>query len=183
MEGYQIINMEKRSRKKGILFWITGLSGSGKTTLGKTIHKDITKLYGPTIMISGDNLRKIFKLNGHKKEERLKLSNSYCQFAKYLTNQKINIIFAVVGMFHEPRNWNKRHIKNYLEIYIKSNLKKIIKLNKKKIYHKKNIKNIIGIDIKPEFPKKPDITIINLFKKPTKKIAVDIIKKIKKKIN
>ena len=119
MEGYQIINMEKRNRKKGILFWITGLSGSGKTTLGKTIHKDITKLYGPTIMISGDNLRKIFKLNGHKKEERLKLSNSYCQFAKYLTNQKINIIFAVVSMFDKPRKWNRQNIKNYVEIYFK----------------------------------------------------------------
>ena len=173
----------KRDKNKGILFWITGLSGSGKTTLAKAIHKDIQKLYGPTIMISGDNIRNIFYLKGYNKKERLKILKSYCQFAKYITNQKINIIFAVVGMFHEPRNWNKRHIKNYLEIYIKSNLKKIIKLNKKKIYHKKNIKNIIGIDIKPEFPKKPDITIINLFKKPTKKIAVDIIEKIKKNIN
>ena len=124
--------MKKENRKKGILFWITGLSGSGKTTLGKAIHKDITKLYGPTIMISGDNLRKIFKLNGHKKEERLKLTNSYCQFAKYITNQKINIIFAVVSMFDKPRKWNKQNIKNYVEIYVKSNLKKIIRLRKKK---------------------------------------------------
>ena len=50
------------NKNKGILFWITGLSGSGKTTLGKAIHKDIKKLYGPTIMISGDDVRKIFKM-------------------------------------------------------------------------------------------------------------------------
>ena len=31
-------------------------------------------------------------LKSSKKEERLKLTNSYCQFAKYVTNQKINII-------------------------------------------------------------------------------------------
>tara|TARA_B100001769_G_C21937779_1_gene505250 strand:+ start:107 stop:658 length:552 start_codon:yes stop_codon:yes gene_type:complete len=183
MEGYQIINMEKRSRKKGILFWITGLSGSGKTTLGKTIHKDITKLYGPTIMISGDNLRKIFKLNGHKKEERLKLSNSYCQFAKYLTNQKINIIFAVVSMFDKPRKWNRQNIKNYVEIYVKSDLKKIIRLRKKKIYHKKNIKNLVGIDIVPEFPKKPNIIIKNFFSKSKEKISKELVQKIKKIIN
>ncbi len=173
----------KKNKKKGILFWITGLSGSGKTTLGKAIHKDITKLYGPTIMISGDNLRKIFKLNGHKKEERLKLTNSYCQFAKYITNQKINIIFAVVSMFDKPRKWNKQNIKNYVEIYVKSDLKKIIRLRKKKIYHKKNIKNLVGIDIVPEFPKKPNIIINNFFSKSKEKISKELVLKIKKIIN
>ena len=52
--------MIKINKDKGILFWITGLSGSGKTTLGKAIHRDINKLYGPTLMISGDDLRNIF---------------------------------------------------------------------------------------------------------------------------
>ena len=175
--------MKKIDKKKGILFWITGLSGSGKTTIGKSIHNDIKKLYGPTIMISGDNVRKIFHLSGHKKEERLKLTESYCRFAKYITDQKINIIFAVVGMFDKPRKWNKQNIKNYVEIYIKSNLNKIIKLKKKKIYHKKNIKNLVGIDIIPEFPKRPDIKIINSFNKNKKKISEKNISKIKKKNN
>ena len=172
----------KINKKKGILFWITGLSGSGKTTFGKAICKDIQKLYGPTIMVSGDNIRKIFYLKGHKKQDRLKVLKSYCQFAKFITNQNINIIFAVVGMFNEPRKWNRHNIDNYFEIYIKSNLKKIIKLKKKKIYHKKNIKDIVGIDIKPEFPKKPNITITNLFNKTEKEIAFQIIKKIKENI-
>ena len=141
----------KINKKKGILFWITGLSGSGKTTFGKAIHKDIQKLYGPTMMISGDNVRKIFYLKGHKKQDRL----------------------------NEPRKWNRQNINNYIEIYIKSNLKKIIKLKKKKIYHKKNIQDIVGVDIKPEFPKKPNIIITNSFDKNKQKIALQIIKKIK----
>ncbi len=170
------------NKKKGILFWITGLSGSGKTTFGKAIHKDIQKLYGPTLMISGDNIRKIFYLKGHTKENRLKILKSYCRFAKFITNQNINLIFAVVGMFNEPRKWNRKNISNYIEIYIKSNLKEIIKLKKKKIYHKKNIQDIVGVDIKPEFPKRPNITIINSFDKPQTKIAFQIIKKIKDNI-
>lgn len=173
----------KIDKKKGILFWITGLSGSGKTTIGKAIHEDIIKLYGPTIMISGDNIRKIFRLNGHKKEERLKLTNSYCQFAKYVTNQKINIIFAVVSMFDKPRKWNRKNIKNYVEIYVKSDLKKIIRLRKKKIYHKKNIKNLVGVDIVPEYPKKPNIIINNVFSKSKEKISRELIQKITKIIN
>ena len=31
-------------KKKGILFWLTGLSGSGKTTLAKSINKNLIKL-------------------------------------------------------------------------------------------------------------------------------------------
>ena len=172
----------KINKKKGILFWITGLSGSGKTTFGKAIHKDIQKLYGPTLMISGDNIRKVFYLKGHTKEDRLKILKSYCRFAKFITNQNINLIFAVVGMFNEPRKWNRKNISNYIEVYIKSNLKEIIKLKKKRIYHKKNIQDIVGVDIKPEFPKKPNITIINSFDIPKTKIAVQIIKRIKENI-
>ena len=50
--------MKKINRNKGILFWITGLSGSGKTTLGIKIKKNINKIYGPTVMISGDDIEK-----------------------------------------------------------------------------------------------------------------------------
>ena len=122
----------KTIKKKGILFWITGLSGSGKTTLGKAIHKDIIRLYGPTIMISGDDLRKMFNLKGYEYEDRLKITKKYCKFAKYVVDQRINIIFAVVGMFHKARKWNKKNIQNYIEIYIKSNIKDIIQSKKKK---------------------------------------------------
>ena len=170
-------------KKKGILFWITGLSGSGKTTLGKAIHKDIINLYGPTIMISGDNLRKIFKLSGHSKNERLKITKSYCNFLKYITDQNINVIFAVVGLFDEPRKWNRKNITNYLEIYIKSDIKKIIKLGKKRIYHKKNTKNIVGVDLRPEFPKRPNIIFTNSFRLSKEKISKKIVKKIKKIFN
>ena len=48
------------NKRKGILFWITGLSGSGKTSLAKLIKKDIINKYGPTIVLSGDELRKIY---------------------------------------------------------------------------------------------------------------------------
>lgn len=175
--------MKKVNNRKGIVFWITGLSGSGKTTLGNMIKKDIRKIYGPTLMISGDNIRQIFDLKGYNYEDRLKILEKYSKFVKYITNQKINIIFAVVGMVDATRKWNRKNINNYLEIYIKTDLKKIIKLKKKKIYHKKNSGDIIGIDIKPELPKKPDITIVNSFNQPLKKLSTILIKKINKHLN
>ena len=170
--------MIKINKNKGILFWITGLSGSGKTTLGRKIKKDITKVYGPTIMISGDDIRKIFTLKGYDYKDRVAILKKYSLFAKYVTEQKINIILAVVGMIEAPRKWNRNNIENYIEIYIQSNIKDIIKLNKKKIYNKKNPGKLTGIDIKAQYPKKPNITIINSFKSTTDQMAKKLIDKI-----
>ena len=173
----------KINKNKGILFWVTGLSGSGKTTLGRKIKKDITKTYGPTIMISGDDIRKIFRLKGYEYNDRVTILRKYSLFAKYITEQKINIILAVVGMIEAPRKWNRINIENYIEIYIKSSIKDIIKLNKKKIYNKKNSGKIIGIDIKPEYPKNPDISITNSFKGTTDQMAKNLIININKLLN
>jgi len=175
--------MKKINKNKGILFWITGLSGSGKTTLGTKIKKNINKIYGPTVMISGDDIRKIFKLNGYGYKDRLAILKKYSQFAKYITEQKINVILAVVGMIDAPRKWNRLNIDNYVEIYIKSNIKKIIKLNKKKIYYKKNPGKLVGIDIQPEYPKKPDIILLNSFKASSDKMSKVLLNKINKLLN
>ena len=51
----------KIKKKFGIVFWTTGISGSGKSTLNKNIYKFINKNFGPTLIISGDDLRKTFK--------------------------------------------------------------------------------------------------------------------------
>ena len=170
----------KKNRNKGILFGILGLSGSGKTTIAKGIKKDIEHLYGPTLLVSGDNLRKIFKFNKYSYKERVLLSKKLCRFAKFITNQKINLIFAMVGMIHSAQKWYRNNVDNYVEIYIKADLKKIIRLKKKKIYHKKKIGDIVGITIKPEFPKQPDIIINNNFKKSSNNLANNLVKKISK---
>lgn len=122
----------KKNNNKGILFWITGLSGSGKTTIAKKVKKDIIQLYGPTLLVSGDSLRKIFNLNKYSYNDRLSNSKKFCKFAKFVTNQKFNLLFAAVGMMDSMRKWYRNNIDNYVEIYIKADLKKIIKLKKKK---------------------------------------------------
>ena len=65
--------MKKKNKKKGILFWITGLSGAGKTSVANEIKNEITKQFGPTLVFNGDDLRKIFHLNKYDQKSRLKL--------------------------------------------------------------------------------------------------------------
>ena len=64
----------------------------------------------------------------------------------------------------------------YIEICIKSEVKKIILKDTKKIY-KKN-KNVVGLGIKPEFPKSPDIIIVNKFDNNVDDLKLELLKKI-----
>ena len=169
--------MKIKIKKKGILFWITGLSGSGKTTFAKKILPFIRKRYGLTVHLDGDTLRGILKLYGYTFKERISNSEKFTKLAKLLTDQGINVVFSLVGLMNKPRAWNRKNIKKYIEIYIKSDVKKIILKGKKKIY--KNKKDIVGVSIKPQFPKNPDIIIDNTFDNNVAAHELELKNKIK----
>lgn len=175
--------MKKIKKNKGILFWITGLTGCGKTEISKLIKEFISNKFGKTLIINGDDIRDIFDIKKYNRKDRLKLGKKYTLLAKHITDQNINVIFAVAGLFNELRKYNRKIINNYVEIYIKSDLAKIVSHKKKPLYKKKNVGKIWGINLKPEFPRKPDITIVNDFTIPVKKLSNKLKKEIEKKFN
>ena len=167
----------KVNKKKGILFWITGLSGSGKSTIANLIKKKIEKKYGPTIIMSGDDLRNISNFFKYEKKDRLKFSKNKLKFYKFITDQKINLIFSTISLFESVRKDNKKNISNYVEIFINTDIKTIIRKNKKQLY-KKTKEKIWGVNIKAEFPKKPMIEVENDFNKSPKIVADKLLKSI-----
>ena len=171
--------MNKIIKSTGIVFWITGLSGSGKSTIGVKLKKLIESEYGKTIIIHGDDVRKIYNNKSYSINDRLKLGKSNSNLCKLISDQNINVVFTTVGLFHELFNYNKKNLDNYLEIFIKSDIKKLIK-NKKKTFYKKKVNNVWGIDLEPQYPKKPDIIIKNNFNKTTTYLAKKIFEKIQK---
>ena len=171
------MKLKKFKKDKGILFFITGLSGSGKSSIAKKIYPYIIRMFGPTIFINGDDLRKIFELYGFSSKDRLENSKKFARFFKLVTEQNISILFAAVGMRNKTRSYFRKSVKNYFEIYIHADLKKIKKKNKKKIYilHKSNI---VGLDITPELPRNYDIKIINDFTINVNKLSNLLKKKL-----
>ena len=164
-------------KKYGIVFWVTGISGSGKTTLSRKIYPFVKKKFGPTIILSGDNFRKIFKLNRYDKNYRMQLGKQYTKLLRFIVANKINVLFSVVGLFQALHIYNRKQLKNYIEILIDSNFKKT-ELRKQKFFYKNKINNVWGKDIKPEFPKKPHIIIKNNYKKSINTLPKELIKKI-----
>ena len=167
----------KINKKYGIVFWITGISGSGKSTLSREIYPFVKKKFGPTIILSGDNLRRIFKLNKYDKNYRMQVGKQYTKFLRIIIANKINVLFSVVGLFHQLHKYNRNQLKNYIEILINANFKKT-EIRKQKFFYKKKTSNVWGKDIKPEYPKNPNIFLKNNFKKNTNILSEELIKKI-----
>ena len=97
------------------------------------------------------------------KKDRLEFSKTKLKFYKFITDQKINLIFSTISLFKSVRKANKRNIDNYVEIYIEADVEEIIKNKKKNCIRKK--RKIWGVNIKAEFPKslllKLKVTLIN----------------------
>jgi adenylylsulfate kinase-like enzyme len=168
-----------REKKHGKIIWITGLSGSGKSTIGEKLKNLVKSKYGQTVIVHGDDIRDIYKFKFYSRIERLKLGKANSNLCRLLSKQGLNVIFTTVGLFHELFTYNRKNLKNYLEIYIKTDLKKLLK-NKNKSFYKIRTKNVWGLDLKPQFPKNSDIIIENNFDKSATKLAKIIYEKIKK---
>ena len=171
--------LKNKKKKAGIVFWVTGYPGSGKTEISKKIHKKIENKFGKTIEVSGDELRNLFNLKGYKINERKKIGYFYSDLCKNLSNKGTNVLINVVCLFDEVRKRNRANLKRYVEIYVKSDFKKILK-RKEKIFYKKKQKNVWGQDLKAELPKKPDITLENNFSNNINILSENLFKKILK---
>ena len=171
--------MRTKKNNQGIVFWITGLSGSGKSSISKNIFSAIEKRYGPTLRLSGNEVRDMFGLKGYTKRKRLEIGLMYHEFCKGVSRSGINVLFDVVCLFEKVRNKNRKYLKNYLEIFIKADSKLLVK-RKQKYFYRVKTNNVWGIDLKPEFPKQPDIVVNNNFKKNTQQLTNSLLKRINK---
>lgn len=148
----------------GTTYWITGLSGAGKTTIGSLLYHHIKQKKDNIVLLDGDVLRLIFHNTDYTLEGRKKLALQYSGLCKMLNEQNIDVIICVVGMFQACRDWNRREILNYKEIYLKVDMEELIRRDQKQLYSralKKEIDNVMGINIPVEEPKTPDLIIDN----------------------
>ena len=169
-----------------MVIWITGISGSGKSTFGKYFFNKFKRLKKNSIFFDGDEFRKIFLDDiKYTLKDRDKNATRLTSLVKYLSDQNVNIIISANITSQRFRNWCRKNVKNYFEVFIDVPIEILLKRDYKKLYKnalEKKIKNVVGIDIKFVKPKKPDFIIDNTSsKKKLYKYYPKIIKQIKKK--
>ena len=149
----------------GVLYWVTGLSGAGKTTIAYKLYAELIK-DRPTILLDGDKLREVFMdSQDYSMKDRLNVAMRNSRLCKLLVDQNITVVCATISMFHKCRDWNRKNITNYREIYLKVPIDELIRRDPKNIY-KDSITSgrqveVVGLNGNIEEPIAPDLLINN----------------------
>ena len=146
--------------KKGTLYFFTGLSGAGKTTIGGAFHRRRKAENNATVLLDGDSIRPVYLDSiGYSDADRLLGAKRTFRVGKMLTDQNIDVVVCSICMYTEVRDWNREHIENYREIYIKVSKETLYRRDQKGLYSSGT--QVVGIDLPFDEPKTPDIIIEN----------------------
>ena len=165
-----------------MVIWVTGLAGAGKSTFAKGLIKILRRNFQGVIHLDGDQLRVIFgkkSPDSYLKENRLALANTYAKLAKALSEQKFIVVVSTISLFNEIHSWNRRNIKQYIEILLNPPMDILKKRDQKSLYSSNSIgtkKNITGLDIKVELPTNPEFKFANFDQTELNKVATKILK-------
>ena len=166
------------------IIWFTGLSGSGKSTLSRILYKILKKKGFSAIIVDGDKFRKKTKTkNIFSKKNIIRNNLNIIMKVNKLKNKFQYILVAAIAPLKKNRNFAKKKFgKNYIEVYVKTSLKTLIKRDTKGLYKKAKegkIKNLIGYNSKIYYEKSKYKTLeINSEKLSIKKSTDILLKKI-----
>ena len=151
-------------KEKGFTIWFTGLSGSGKTTLSKRLESELRRRGIQKVeLLDGDVIRThLSKGLGFSKEDRdanIKRIGFVC---KLLSRNGVVAIAAAISPYREIRDFNRKEIGDFVEVYCKCPLETCIRRDVKGLYRKAlsgEIKNYTGVDDPYEEPLKPEVIL------------------------
>jgi adenylylsulfate kinase len=142
----------------------TGTSGSGKTTLANALGRKLDERNIKNQILDGDITRKeLGNVFGYTKEERAKMTLVNRMLAKYLNQNGINVMLAIVAPYAEVRNAIREYIGDgYIEIYVKCSYEECARRDPKgyyKLEKEGKIKNLNGANDTYEVPQHPKLVI------------------------
>lgn len=146
--------------QSGTVYFFTGLSGAGKSTIGGLFHQRLKATKPNVVYLDGDEIRPVFcEDSGYTNEDRLRRAWRIFRVCKMLSDQGIDVIVCSIAMFSEVRAWNRAHIPNYKEIYIRVTKETLLQRNQKGLYT--SGVNVVGVDLPFDEPQSPDVVIQN----------------------
>ena len=144
-----------------MILWLIGISGAGKTTLGRKLEKHFERLGKKCYLLDGDDVRDFFDRDlGYSDADREANIKRIILGAYILDRNDIIGIICNIGPLEYMRQFARKKIAGYNEIYLRKDLSDSMKNDVKGMY-KKNLgkTKIIGIDSTFDEPLSPDLVL------------------------
>lgn len=148
-----------------MVVWIIGLSGTGKSTLANHVVNRLRESGKSVVLLDGDVIRSLFGNDvDHTMDGRRCNAERLSRLSKFLSNQGVIVIAAVLSIFPEWRQWNRENIDSYSEVYMRATMQTLLKRDIKNLYAraiKGEISNVVGVDLPFPEPINPELVIDN----------------------
>jgi len=148
---------------KGFTLWFTGLPSSGKSTLARKVEEILLERGMKVEVLDGDVVRtNLSKGLGYSKEDRdanIKRIGFVCHL---LTRNNVVAIGAAISPYREVRDYNRKLIGRFVEVYVKCPLEVLLERDTKGMYAralKGEIPNFTGVSDPYEEPLNPEIVV------------------------
>lgn len=146
--------------EKGTVYFFTGLAGAGKTTIGGLFYRKLREQKSNVFLADGDQVRSIFGRSGYSTEARKDAARRGFRLWRELAEQGIDVVVCSIAMYDEIRQWNRKNIENYKEIYIKVTRETLYTRDQKGLYTTGR-KEVVGVDLPFDEPQNADIIVEN----------------------
>ena len=151
-----------------MIVWVIGLSGAGKSAIGGAVHREMKKDNAATVLIDGDEIRRIFgndqQAKDYSVEGRRRNAQRIRELCAWLDREGIDVVCCILSIFAEHQADNRKLFSDYFEVFVSANFDALVERNPKNLYRlamagKED--NVVGVDIEFVPPANPDIVIEN----------------------
>lgn len=150
-------------RNGGFTIWLTGLSGAGKSTLADAIERRLKTRGHDIEVLDGDIVRThLSKGLGFSREDRNTNIKRIAFICSLLTRHGVVSITAAISPYREAREWARKEIGKFVEVYVKCPIEVCRQRDVKGLYKQVDegkLKGFTGVDDPYEEPEHPDLVI------------------------
>lgn len=148
-----------------MVIWLIGMSGAGKTAIGRELWRQLKLARPATVFLDGDEIREVFADDlGFTLEDRRANAGRICRLCRLLDRQGVDVVCSILSLFPESRAWNRAHLTDYFEVYVRVSFEELVRRDPKGLYRRAlagEARNVVGVDIPFVPPEDPDLVLDN----------------------
>lgn len=153
----------ERQLQTGVAVWFTGLSGAGKSTISRKVEEELKIRLVKVEVLDGDVMRqKLAPDLGFSKQDRFANIVRAAYVAQLLVRNDIVVLAPFISPYRQMREYCRREIGPFVEVYVKCSLEECIRRDVKGLYQlalNGKIKEFTGISDPFEEPLDPDLIL------------------------